>query len=172
MIKEGKRTALYRIYDADGALLYVGVTGNPKRRFAEHASDKSWWALAARRDIEWYESRASAEMAERAAIRAHDPYHNRDHVLNSQANRFQDLGIEMLCHKLGLSRSDLVTLLLDRELAARGMLGDAPCYHTVLGWPDGVMARPTGWLTGDLCGCGMAFTPGTDRAACRDRRTG
>ena len=35
------RTALYRLSDADGVLLYIGIARNPERRFAQHAAEKA-----------------------------------------------------------------------------------------------------------------------------------
>jgi predicted GIY-YIG superfamily endonuclease len=54
-------------------------------------------------------------------------------------NRMQDPGVEALCQLFGLDRDALVTMLLDRELAARGLLDGSPCYHSMLGWPTGVI---------------------------------
>ena len=36
----GEPTAVYRFYDANGALLYVGITGNLSRRWAKHEARK------------------------------------------------------------------------------------------------------------------------------------
>lgn len=35
--------ALYRFRDDSGALLYVGITNNPGRRWTEHQKSKPWW---------------------------------------------------------------------------------------------------------------------------------
>jgi hypothetical protein len=35
--------ALYRFFDEHGALLYVGITNNPGRRWSQHETDKPWW---------------------------------------------------------------------------------------------------------------------------------
>jgi hypothetical protein len=43
------RTALYRLYDETGQLLYVGITTYPPKRFVEHERDKPWWPQVARR---------------------------------------------------------------------------------------------------------------------------
>lgn len=77
--EDSERTALYRLYSEDGVLLYVGITSNLERRFAQHAADKDWWPKVARREVEWYGSRRSAECAEEAAIKARIPRHNRLH---------------------------------------------------------------------------------------------
>ncbi|SES04203.1 GIY-YIG nuclease family protein [Streptomyces qinglanensis] len=69
-------TALYRFYDGDDALLYVGITHNVEQRFAAHAVKAPWWHEAARQTVEWYDSRAAALAAELHAIRAERPRHN------------------------------------------------------------------------------------------------
>lgn len=72
-----ERTAVYRLYDADKALLYIGMSDDPDRRFAEHEADKSWWPLVADRAIEWHDSRKAASVAEFAAIRSERTVHNK-----------------------------------------------------------------------------------------------
>lgn len=69
-------TVLYRLFDANDVLLYVGISGNLKARFASHASTKSWWPRVARRTIVIYPTRASGQEAERVAISAENPLHN------------------------------------------------------------------------------------------------
>lgn len=71
-----RRTALYRLYDADGDLLYIGIGFNPVARYREHRKTKRWWPQVARREVTWYETRTAADMAEREAILAEDPRYN------------------------------------------------------------------------------------------------
>lgn len=66
--------ALYRHFDADGALLYVGITDNPSRRLAEHIKADNWKIAEVK--VEWFDSRACALQAECAAIRVEQPRHN------------------------------------------------------------------------------------------------
>ncbi|MER6557240.1 GIY-YIG nuclease family protein [Streptomyces sp. NPDC001027] len=70
------RTALYRFYDADDQLLYVGITSNPKQRWKAHASGAAWWAQAVRKSVKWFDSRPEAAVAEAHAITAEVPAHN------------------------------------------------------------------------------------------------
>lgn len=72
------RTALYRLYDTGGALLYIGIAANPERRFDGHESTKSWWPHVDRNltKIEWYDTRTDAEAAEDEAIRTEHALHN------------------------------------------------------------------------------------------------
>jgi len=68
--------AVYRLYDAPGTLLYVGVTDNPTARFAEHAKVKPWWPAVARKTMAWHDSRTEALEAETLAIASEQPLHN------------------------------------------------------------------------------------------------
>lgn len=73
---DSERTALYRLYDAGGVLLYIGISYRPEVRFEQHAEQKQWWPQVARRDIQWFDDRPTAAVAEAAAIRIEDPEHN------------------------------------------------------------------------------------------------
>jgi len=75
-VSDAARTALYRFYDADDCLLYVGITDNPRARFKKHAAEKSWWGKVSTREIEWLSSRHEAEVAELTAIYRERPLHN------------------------------------------------------------------------------------------------
>ena len=69
-------TVLYRLFDAAGSLLYVGVTGDLRGRLAQHAADKPWWSQVARKTVTWYGSRSDALRAETAAIFNEHPRYN------------------------------------------------------------------------------------------------
>ena len=70
------RTALYRLYDEAGVLLYIGISHQPEVRFEQHSKLKEWWPQGARREIQWFDDRPSAAAAEADAIRSEDPEHN------------------------------------------------------------------------------------------------
>lgn len=67
---------LYRHFDADGVLLYVGITSSIPRRTAEHASRSHWSDDAVSMTWETFETREEALAAERLAIAAEKPLHN------------------------------------------------------------------------------------------------
>ncbi|WP_200308221.1 type II toxin-antitoxin system prevent-host-death family antitoxin [Streptomyces adelaidensis] len=71
-----QRTALYRLYDSSDALVYIGISTQPETRWTQHASDKPWWPLVARKEVEWHADREQAEIAERTAVRAEAPLYN------------------------------------------------------------------------------------------------
>lgn len=72
-----ERTALYRCFDSNGDLLYVGITKNIGMRWQKHSSASVWWPQVRRQTIDWYDTRTAAEIAERIAIQAEDPKYNR-----------------------------------------------------------------------------------------------
>lgn len=71
-------TAVYRLFDHSGALLYVGVAFDPDARFKQHKRTKSWWPEVdhARTLIVWFDNRDEAESVELASIREELPVHN------------------------------------------------------------------------------------------------
>ena len=75
-LKPSVETAVYRFYDADDALLYVGITNNLTIRWSEHKS-KPWWRNEAYRyDVQWYSNREMAKAEEKRAIRSEFPKYN------------------------------------------------------------------------------------------------
>lgn len=72
-LQEGGKTALYRLYDRDGTLLYVGITHDLQERWRSHARNQIWWLDVARKEHVWFNTRAEAETAEKRAILSEDP---------------------------------------------------------------------------------------------------
>lgn len=71
---------LYRWYDQEGNLIYVGLTNNPERRVASHRSRAEWWPWAYRLDVtpEPIIGRVQAERVEGIVIEAERPIFNCD----------------------------------------------------------------------------------------------
>lgn len=101
------RTALYRYYDAEESLLYIGIANDPDRRRDEHAvtAADTWYPLAVSRRVGWFNTRAEAEAAEKLAIRHETPRFNsrfnqrRDPVLQAKQQAREDLR-----HARGITR--------------------------------------------------------------------
>lgn len=71
--------AVYRHYDADGVLLYVGMAVQPRSSQMQHARSwgGSWWFdRVVRITVEWYRTRGEAYDAKLAAIKTEQPLHN------------------------------------------------------------------------------------------------
>ncbi len=70
------RTVLYRYFDAENRLLYVGISDSWSRRAEQHKRHSHWFPQMARLETEWHENRAAACAAETKAIRTESPLHN------------------------------------------------------------------------------------------------
>lgn len=67
--------AVYRLWAADGTLLYIGSSYTPEERAKAHCRAE-WGHLIARRTDEWHPTREHAYAAEGRAIKAEGPAHN------------------------------------------------------------------------------------------------
>jgi predicted GIY-YIG superfamily endonuclease len=74
---------LYRFFDADDVLLYVGITLNPAARWPRHKRDKPWWYEVRTITTELHPSREAVLQAEQAAIKAEEPRYNVIHNENA-----------------------------------------------------------------------------------------
>lgn len=71
--KLSKPTTLYRYYDANHRLLYVGITCRGPRRAEEHAKKQPWWPRQVWMRSEHFPTWVEAEEAERLAIKNEKP---------------------------------------------------------------------------------------------------
>ena len=103
------RTSLYRHFNEDGLLLYVGISLNHIARLGQHSKKAHWFDTISRVEIEHFPDRLSAEKAEYQAIRDEKPLHNIRGVDTSK-------GFEKYAHRIeqvlaGLSASDRAEVL-------------------------------------------------------------
>lgn len=86
-----KMQQLYRLYDADGTLLYIGISYSAISRYAQHKATQPWIGDVCRIDIETHDvSRAEILEIERRAIISEKPLHNRAHNTRPGAFRATD----------------------------------------------------------------------------------
>lgn len=71
-----KPHVLYRFFDADGVLLYVGISLHGIQRMSNHQTTQPWWSSVSRTSLEHFPDRESAREAERAAIASEGPRYN------------------------------------------------------------------------------------------------
>lgn len=67
---------LYRMFDRNDRLLYVGITLDLSTRFKSHKRNKPWWSDVATIKLEHHADRASVLAAERTAICEERPVNN------------------------------------------------------------------------------------------------
>lgn len=79
---EQKPHALYRHFDLEGRLLYIGISVDPDLRLNQHKASSRWASDIYSVSVEWMNCRSGALSAELSAIRSEAPLHNRAGVLN------------------------------------------------------------------------------------------
>jgi len=71
-----QKTILYRYFDSEDRLLYVGITGDNTKRQSQHRRNSFWFGEIATANFEHYETREEALEAETLAIQNEKPMHN------------------------------------------------------------------------------------------------
>lgn len=100
------RTALYRHFDAGGALLYVGISSSLTDRMHQHTCQSSWFGEIATVTVQHFDDRNDAVAAERVAIATEKPLHNK--AWNSAGGKAQVneivavLTVDAMCAALGV----------------------------------------------------------------------
>lgn len=69
-------TDLYRHFNLEGELLYVGISINAFERYKQHAIEKDWFDSVINMTVERFSTRQQALEAEKAAIKAEKPKYN------------------------------------------------------------------------------------------------
>jgi hypothetical protein len=77
-----KSTALYRCFDRDGSLLYVGISVSAAARLIGHKRNSCWFNSLHRVDVQYFSSRKKALEEEAAAIKKEKPKLNKHHNKN------------------------------------------------------------------------------------------
>lgn len=97
------KTALYRHFDKDGELLYVGIAKSLAARTEQHSGKSEWFDEVATTETQYFDSRKEALVAETTAIRAERPKHNKLHNPDGNVSRiFSAIGRECLSRRLGV----------------------------------------------------------------------
>ncbi len=86
---EGAEAAVYRLYDAEGSLLYVGCTVDPWTRLRAHRRRQPWWDEVVSAELIWFPSVDLAADVEQQAIGTERPVYNI--ALNRYANHVRDV---------------------------------------------------------------------------------
>jgi len=72
--------AVYRFYNAQRELLYIGMTtSRPSSRWTWHRKNAEWWREAAFVSVQWILD-GTAKAVEKAAIQAEQPLYNKQHM--------------------------------------------------------------------------------------------
>ena len=89
-------TQLYRHYDCDGRLLYVGISLSAVARLSQHKDSSHWYYQIARIEIETHQTRGEAMAAEALAIAVERPAHN----VQAPTVNIADISARMIADKV------------------------------------------------------------------------
>lgn len=78
---------LYRLFDNEDRLLYVGISSKWYERLHQHEKNQPWWNTVATIKLEQFDSRSEVEEAEKLAIKTEKPLHNRQHSMTFEGNQ-------------------------------------------------------------------------------------
>lgn len=121
MTRDERRCALYRHFDDQDVLLYVGISATPVDRTNAHAQNSEWAAYADRAEAQWFSDRRAASKAEREAIRNEVPIFNRSGAVGNVDQR-----IEMYIDARDARSSE--EALATYELTTHRFLGSLPVW--------------------------------------------
>jgi hypothetical protein len=93
-VEMSERTVLYRLFTAEGTLLYIGISSRVEYRICcEHLVNKDWFKLVERATFEHFDLRWRAEMAEIKAIQREVPLYNVAHNEMPYSQRDDAFGV-------------------------------------------------------------------------------
>jgi len=108
-----KQTHLYRHFDAEGNLLYVGISKSTMDRLAQH-SEKDWYSSISNVTIEKFDERNDAIIAERKAIIAERPIWNKQRFTSPRVIQSQGMSSAELIawrERMGITKGEAAKAL-------------------------------------------------------------
>lgn len=118
-------TSVYRYYDKNGVLIYVGITKQRTGRNSQHNADKVWWPLVFEQKVEHLPSRLCAQNRERDLIRLYKPpfnkVHNPEHAVLRAAYEALSASVDAVklatpkMHLIGRKHRMALRIVDDRE---------------------------------------------------------
>lgn len=154
---------LYRFFDADDQLLYVGISFNAAQRAMQHRHDKPWWTDVARMNVEHLPvNRQEAEAIERSAIVTERPLYNVTHnggnTQSAPPVRFSSEVVEFDAAELWIARTaaydnlaeaiDAVAQIYDKEERYNADEYDGPTRTQFI---DAINGLARAVVYGDCC---------------------
>lgn len=110
---ENAVAAMYRPYDSDGTLLYLGITINLQQRWWKHLASSAWSEFAARLTVDWWDAPDGLAVAEERRIRLERPLWNRDHNDTNEAR------IRLVNYLVQKNRLDLLAPIMNKPRSGK-----------------------------------------------------
>jgi len=153
-----KQVSLYRHFNSENKLLYVGVSASAVYRLGQHAEHSDWFKAISRVSIEHFEDRKSALGAEREAIIREKPLHNIVHrkaaeeaqrqaneALSAAAQSKKDLTARIVYFKPVYSLTEAASALAVNMRRVRDMVRNDEIGHLII---PTKMGKPVQYISG------------------------
>lgn len=124
-------TSVYRYYDQNRLLLYVGITSRATKRQREHNGDKDWWPFVASQEVEHYPTRTLAATRERQLIVEFRPPFNTQHNIDHENLRALYLAARDSLPANGAAREHVAAM--DPREAFQAVRGKVPLAQVETG---------------------------------------
>jgi len=147
---------LYRHFDKNGVLLYVGISLSAINRLGQHKDNSHWFNEIKRVDIEIFKTREEVREAEKKAILKENPLHNiyrptvkeqksvyqesKDDLIKRIVSFNPAYSIDDIMQLLGMQKRDVIAAMDSGELSYIEILGkrsgpwDAKIHKKATGW--------------------------------------
>jgi len=112
------KTQLYRLFDLDNNLLYVGISLSTLIRLRSHGDYSKWATKISKIEIEYFDSRDAALTAESIAISKEKPFFNIHHNNPSNIQEIIEDKVSLTSpfHELNINKYERL-LKIDRNIA-------------------------------------------------------
>jgi predicted GIY-YIG superfamily endonuclease len=130
------KTALYRQFNKENKLLYVGISLDYSKRIKQHYKGSAWFLDVTNIELQWFDTREEALKAEREAIRVEQPECNKHHIndgdervpkFRHDAREFQGMNAQVMRHlenngKMFLTKGEVASLVGINNFHLKGWL--------------------------------------------------
>lgn len=148
--------SLYRAYDSDDTLLYVGITCQGPARLDTHRRTSGWWDDVSYIIVEHSDDRRTVDQAETVAINTENPIHNVAKSLRLRPHGTPANSLRLIREARGWSREALAEKAGTAALTILRyeIRGSNPAFSTVVSW-----AKALGVPVEDLVAAPVDATP-------------
>lgn len=127
---EPSSQTLYRFYNANRELLYVGITSNAFGRLSGHSKDKNWFTEVSYSTFTHYSSRFDVDQAETRAIVSEKPKYNKakNPDYESPVDHYRSLKGSILTNKpVKVGHEEIITVarMIYNSVSNRGKIAGA-----------------------------------------------
>lgn len=117
---------LYRHYDENGTLLYIGVSTSFFERLSQHKCHSTWFNQIQTMTLERFSTKVEMLKAEKKAIKKEKPVHNVHYSDVEKIIPNPVLKISQVAEKIGVSRRQIYKMIDDGRFNVKPIPGTKP----------------------------------------------